>query len=234
MGRSSIALAGALGVLVLTGLSLARWQPGADQANHRDLETEVDGSFRVPTRAQLADFRQQTAAARSAQASTVVPVTPADSAPSIVAERDIPQSALSQAALTEAALTQSVIAEPVVGEPGIDQRNAASDSTTDVEYRICRITAYCDRGTTASGVQSGVGQCAAPGDLPFGTRITIPALGRSFIVTDRTHRRFRQSTVDLFMPSCRDCRDFGRRYLEVIIERPKNDRQARQRLAAFR
>lgn len=88
--------------------------------------------------------------------------------------------------------------------------------------RICRVTAYCDRGTTAAGVPSGVGQCAAPSYIPFGSRIHIPALGRTFVVTDRTHRRFRNSTVDIFMPSKEDCRRFGRRFLEceIVIEPP--------------
>ncbi len=89
-----------------------------------------------------------------------------------------------------------------------------------VLYRVCRVTAYCDRGTTASGVQSGVGQCAAPGDIPFGSTVYIPALNRTFVVTDRTHKRFRRSTVDVFIPSKRACREFGCSYLEVEITLP--------------
>ena len=91
------------------------------------------------------------------------------------------------------------------------------------EYRVCRVTAYHDRGTTASGVQSGVGQCAAPADIPFGSKVTIPALGRSFIVTDRTHQRFRHNTVDLFIPSREACLEFGRHYLEVIVVPPSEE-----------
>ena len=93
----------------------------------------------------------------------------------------------------------------------------------DTLYRICRVTAYCDRGTTAAGVPSGVGQCAAPGYIPFGSKIYIPKLDKTFVVTDRTNVRFRNSTVDLFMPSKRDCRQFGRSYLEceIIIESPE-------------
>lgn len=96
-------------------------------------------------------------------------------------------------------------------------------------YRVCRVTAYCDRGTTASGVRSGVGQCAAPGDIPFGAIVRIPALGRSFVVTDRTHRRFRRSTVDLFIPSQRECRRFGRQYLECEIIIPESVSRAPRR-----
>lgn len=80
--------------------------------------------------------------------------------------------------------------------------------------RICRVTAYSDRGLTASGTRSGVGQCAAPVDIPFGSKLYIPALGRTFIVTDRTHPRFQHNTVDLFIPSSTACRHFGRKYLK--------------------
>ena len=80
--------------------------------------------------------------------------------------------------------------------------------------RVCRVTAYCDRGLTASGRRVGVGQCAAPPSIPFGSKVYIPALGRSFVVTDRTHPRFRHNTVDIFIPSENRCRDFGRHYLK--------------------
>jgi 3D (Asp-Asp-Asp) domain-containing protein len=87
-------------------------------------------------------------------------------------------------------------------------------------YRINRVTAYCDRGVTASGVPAGVGQCAAPADIPFGSKIYIPALDRTFIVTDRTAKRFRNGTVDLFMPDRQQCLEFGRSYLECEISTP--------------
>jgi 3D (Asp-Asp-Asp) domain-containing protein len=86
--------------------------------------------------------------------------------------------------------------------------------------RVYRVTAYCDRGLTAAGVPAGLGQCAAPADIPFGSKIYIPALGETFVVTDRTARRFRHNTVDLFIPQRADCRSFGRRYLECEIAIP--------------
>lgn len=89
--------------------------------------------------------------------------------------------------------------------------------------RVQRVTAYCDRGITAAGVPSGYGQCAAPADIPFGSKVYIPALGRTFVVTDRTHRRFRHNTVDIFMSSRKACRQFGRRYLEcefTVVDEP--------------
>ncbi len=106
----------------------------------------------------------------------------------------------------------------LVSEPGSRSESAGASPT--VVYRICRVTAYSDRGITASGVPVGVGQCAAPADIPFGARVYIPALGRTFIVTDRTHRRFRRSTVDIFIPSTKQCRQFGCRFLECEITLP--------------
>jgi|GEM_PF-6600751 len=90
----------------------------------------------------------------------------------------------------------------------------------DPFYRIYRVTAYCDRGLTAAGVASGEGQCAAPADIPFGSRIYIPELDQTFIVTDRTAKRFRHNTVDLFIAERRDCIQFGRQYLECEITFP--------------
>jgi 3D (Asp-Asp-Asp) domain-containing protein len=98
--------------------------------------------------------------------------------------------------------------------------NWPDDYGERVVYRVYRVTAYCDRGVTAAGVPSGLGQCAAPAGIPFGSRIYIPALGRSFVVTDRTARRFRHNTVDLFIPNKSECKRFGRRYLECEIAAP--------------
>jgi len=109
---------------------------------------------------------------------------------------------------------------PVSGEEVVSDASLDPDSAT--VYRVCRVTAYCDRGITASGVPSGIGQCAAPADIPFGSLVYIPALGRGFRVTDRTHRRFRRSTVDIFIPTRGRCLEFGCRYLEVEITLPED------------
>ncbi|MGE0480474.1 MAG: 3D domain-containing protein [Phycisphaerae bacterium] len=99
--------------------------------------------------------------------------------------------------------------------PEDDDSNLAAPERGVRITRTCRVTAYCDRGITACGIPSGVGQCAAPADIPLGSRVFIPALGRTFIVTDRTHKRFRHNTIDIFMPSRDSCLAFGRRYLEA-------------------
>lgn len=105
----------------------------------------------------------------------------------------------------------------------IESGDTAARNVAGVQFRICRVTAYCDRGTTAAGTQSGVGQCAAPADIPFGTRVYIAKLDRTFVVTDRTHRRFRDNTVDLFMPTRDVCLDFGRKFLECEFRFPVDE-----------
>ncbi len=110
--------------------------------------------------------------------------------------------------------------QPYPGEAAGTASPARSTSNVRRVYRICRVTAYCDRGMTAGGTESGVGQCAAPADIPLGAKVYIPELGRTFLVTDRTHQRFRHNTVDLFVPVKDQCLRFGRQYLECEFTLP--------------
>ena len=106
----------------------------------------------------------------------------------------------------------------LTAEGRLKEAVAAFTRAIELHPRFAR--AYCDRGLTAAGVPSGVGQCAAPADIPFGAQIYIPALGRTFVVTDRTAKRFRHNTVDLFIRDRRECLKFGRRYLKCEITLP--------------
>ncbi len=127
-------------------------------------------------------------------------------------------------------------AAEVVGPPSDDAELVVEGFRASHRVRrICRVTAYCDRGLTASGVPSGLGQCAAPADIPFGSLVYIPQLNRTFVVTDRTHERFRHNTVDLFMPERSACLQFGRNYLECefqIIATPPRYGQLRLAMGA--
>jgi len=101
-----------------------------------------------------------------------------------------------------------------------NSRSKAPARKSSLSRRL-RVTAYCDQGITASGRPSGVGQCAAPADIPFGARVYVPELKRSFVVTDRTHQRFRHNTVDIFISDYDDCVEFGRKYLDCEITLPR-------------
>lgn len=121
-----------------------------------------------------------------------------------------PVESLPEAATAEPSMEVSPLARALAG--GIFESNPLR--------RVHRVTAYCDDGLTAAGVNSGVGQCAAPADIPFGSIVYLPELDQAFVVTDRTARRFRHNTVDIFIPDCDDCLEFGLNYLDVEIYLP--------------
>ena len=146
----------------------------------------------------------------------LVLVSLADERPLVLVKTDDAQAA----ALTTPMPSASVDDDAAVASEVAAVVSDALEYHEDSVYRIYRVTAYCDRGTTAVGVSSGVGQCAAPADIPFGTRIYIPELDRTFVVTDRTARRFRHNTVDLFIPDKSQCKQFGCQYLECEVTLP--------------
>lgn len=141
-----------------------------------------------------------------------VATTPTESEPEAVMVADKESPRVAEGPVVEAEAQAEPEASTV--EPVANEAEAVRLS------RVCRVTAYCDRGTTAAGVPSGVGQCAAPGYIPLGSKVYIPALDQTFIVTDRTHKRFRNSTVDLFIPAKSQCRQFGCQFLECEFTIP--------------
>lgn len=140
-----------------------------------------------------------------------------------------------------AADEEGIAIDAAPGVPGAVRtappKNAAAAKAQPAEkgrriVRVCRVTAYCDRGQTAAGVPSGVGQCAAPSYIPLGSTVYIPELGRKFIVTDRTHKRFRHNTVDIFIPTEYSCVKFGRKYLSCEFTLPASKEHAQSNIRA--
>jgi 3D (Asp-Asp-Asp) domain-containing protein len=92
-------------------------------------------------------------------------------------------------------------------------------------------TAYCDRGPTRSGVPAQHGIVAADlRRLPLGTRVRVVAPGQPYAgvytVLD-TGSKIKGRDLDIFMPSCRAARHFGKRPVEVrvlTIRRSRGDR----------
>ncbi len=92
-------------------------------------------------------------------------------------------------------------------------------------------TAYCDRGPTRSGVRAQRGVVAADiRRLPLGTRLRVLAPGQShagvYTVLD-TGSRIKGRDLDIFMPSCRAAKRFGKRPVDVrilTIRRNRGDR----------
>jgi 3D (Asp-Asp-Asp) domain-containing protein len=88
-------------------------------------------------------------------------------------------------------------------------------------------TAYCDRGPTKSGVMAQRGVAAA--DLrrfPIGTRVRIVAPGQSYAGTYTvldSGSEIKGRDLDIFMPSCRAAKRFGKRLVSVrVLQAGKN------------
>jgi N-acetylmuramoyl-L-alanine amidase len=100
----------------------------------------------------------------------------------------------------------------------------ATEGEPQADQRRFRVTAYCVKGTTASGEQTRPGVAAAdPNVLPLGSVVEIDSfegrLSRYNGVYDikDTGAKVRGHTLDLFVPNCREARQFGRRTAEVTI-----------------
>ena len=93
------------------------------------------------------------------------------------------------------------------------------------------ITAYCAcrkccgpnaKGITASGTRPTEGRTvAAARSIPLGTRIHIEGIGWR-VVEDRTARRY-DGRVDVYFKSHNDALQFGKRKLQITIQRINNE-----------
>jgi 3D (Asp-Asp-Asp) domain-containing protein len=185
-----------------------------------------------------ADFPQVAADAPVAPAPQALPAIEEPPFDSSAVPADDYTAADVQTASEQVAWTPKPQPQPevVVPEPRVARRASVATAAKSAKQtkstaacnrrvkRVYRVTAYCDQGTTASGRPSGVGQCAAPSNIPFGAKVHIPALKRTFVVTDRTNKRFRHNTVDIFMNTEWACKQFGRNYLECEVTLPAKGR----------
>ena len=82
-----------------------------------------------------------------------------------------------------------------------------------------RMTAYCESGSlTASGTVPHMGTVAAAPSVPFGTALLIEGVdgleGQTFVVEDRG-AAITDGHLDIWLPSCWQAVQFGRRWLWV-------------------
>jgi 3D (Asp-Asp-Asp) domain-containing protein len=85
-------------------------------------------------------------------------------------------------------------------------------------------TAYCQKGVTASGAQTRPGIVAAdPRVLPLGTAIRVQdpthVYSGTYLVMD-SGSEVKGREIDIFMPSCREARRFGRQRVDVQVLSP--------------
>jgi 3D (Asp-Asp-Asp) domain-containing protein len=81
-------------------------------------------------------------------------------------------------------------------------------------------TAYCDRGQTDGGIRAQRGVAAAdPRLLPLGSTIRVSGLGpktQVYLVAD-TGAAVKGRHIDIFMPSCRTAKRFGKKRVTVRV-----------------
>lgn len=78
-------------------------------------------------------------------------------------------------------------------------------------------TAYCLRGRTASGEMVRQGIIASdPKVLPMGSTVSIRGMGQ-YVVKD-TGGLIKGYRIDIWMASCRDARQFGRRKVQLTVD----------------
>lgn len=108
-----------------------------------------------------------------------------------------------------------------------DQQNAASAVGTVNGYAYSKVisataTAYCDKGKTASGIQSKVGVVAVdPRVIPLGTRLYIESVDGSWsygvCLAGDTGGLIKGNRVDLFYDEYNECMQFGRRSCNIYV-----------------
>ena len=79
-----------------------------------------------------------------------------------------------------------------------------------------QVTAYCLKGTTATGLPVGPGIVAVdPTVIPLGTRMTIPGYGEG--VAADTGGAVRGASIDLWFPTLAQARAWGRRTVTITL-----------------
>ena len=103
----------------------------------------------------------------------------------------------------------------------------AQGATTRSRTLQVQVTAYCDQGETASGVQTRRGIVAADPDvLPLGSRIRVEGLDArhngTYDVQD-TGSAVKGRIIDIFMADCAAAKRFGRQTARVQVLRVGDD-----------
>jgi 3D (Asp-Asp-Asp) domain-containing protein/septal ring factor EnvC (AmiA/AmiB activator) len=91
-----------------------------------------------------------------------------------------------------------------------------SDPKPGGEQMVVESTAYCLRGTTASGLPTGWGTVAVDTSIiPFGTRMYIPGYGDG--VAADTGSAIVGRIIDVWFPTCDQAQAWGRKTLTITV-----------------
>lgn len=125
-----------------------------------------------------------------------------------------------------------------LNDPSVDpNKGLVSPSAEDHELLNFQATAYCLKGRTASGEHVRPGVIAAdPKVLPLGTVVHLRAgsYTGTYTVLD-TGGRIRGRIIDVYVPTYREAKQFGRRSVKIkVLSRGKgtNGRAARRPIVA--
>jgi len=80
---------------------------------------------------------------------------------------------------------------------------------------VHEITAYCDKGIMASGLEVYDGAIACPRNIPLKTKIEI--LNKTYTCEDRLNKRF-PYRYDIWMEDCSDAIIWGKQELSITTE----------------
>jgi 3D (Asp-Asp-Asp) domain-containing protein/predicted nucleic acid-binding Zn-ribbon protein len=100
--------------------------------------------------------------------------------------------------------------------PPPEPKPEPSDPKPGGEQMVVESTAYCLRGTTASGLPTGWGTVAVDTSIiPFGTRMYIPGYGDG--VAADTGSAIVGRIIDVWFPTCDQARAWGRKTLTITV-----------------
>jgi 3D (Asp-Asp-Asp) domain-containing protein len=114
-----------------------------------------------------------------------------------------------------------VVAIGLFGTAAVDAESALRDHLGRAQTMRMIATAYCDHGTTRSGVRTRTGIVAAdPRLLPVGTvlRIVDGATTGIYTVMD-TGAAVKGRKIDIFVPNCGEAKAFGHRQVRLRVLR---------------
>ena len=124
---------------------------------------------------------------------------------------------------------------PAVNRAHARPRLASRAARHRVRTRPLRVraTAYAIHGRTASGSHTVHGTIAVdPRIIPIGTRIFVPGYGWGKALD--TGGGVRGNVIDLWMPTSRQCYQWGNRHVEILVEAPPHRPLLASRSGALR
>lgn len=115
------------------------------------------------------------------------------------------------------------------------QKVTAAPKVAVRKLRALRVmaTAYALTGRTATGTRTTHGSIAVdPHLIPLGTKMFVPGYGWG--KAEDTGGAIRGAVIDLWMPSNRQCFQWGVRTVQIMVEQPDRHGQLQPRLLASR